>query len=69
MQIQPQWFGRVTKEGARVSAILCLLALFGALVGGAAAGELLAKKAGCDFYGKTAVDGVKFAGKVVAAET
>jgi hypothetical protein len=38
------------------------------MVGGAAAGELLAEKAGCDFYGKTAVDGVKFAGKVVATE-
>jgi len=39
------------------------------MVGGAAAGELLAEKAGCDFYGKTAIDGVKFAGKVVRMET
>lgn len=31
------------------------------MVGGAAASELLAKTAGCDFYGKTAVDGLKFA--------
>ncbi len=35
------------------------------MVGGAAASELLCEKAGCDFYGKTAVDGVKFAGKLV----
>jgi len=35
------------------------------MVGGAAASELLAESAGCDFYGKTAVDGVKFAGQVV----
>jgi len=38
------------------------------MVGGAAAGSLLADKAGCDFYGKTAIDGVKFAGKVVGME-
>lgn len=31
------------------------------MVGGAAASERLAKNAGCDFYGKTAVDGLKFA--------
>jgi 5-methyltetrahydrofolate--homocysteine methyltransferase len=36
------------------------------MVGGAAASELLRANAGCDFYGKTAVDGVKFAGQVVA---
>lgn len=35
------------------------------MVGGAAASELLAKNAGCDFYGKTAVDGLKFACQVV----
>ncbi len=35
------------------------------MVGGAAASDLLAEKSGCDFYGKTAVDGVKFAGQVV----
>lgn len=35
------------------------------MVGGAAASELLAEKTGCDFYGKTAVDGVKFAGSLV----
>ncbi|GIX01097.1 MAG: 5-methyltetrahydrofolate--homocysteine methyltransferase [Thermogutta sp.] len=34
------------------------------MVGGAAASELLAKNAGCDFYGKTAVDGLKFACEV-----
>ncbi|MGQ9503420.1 MAG: cobalamin B12-binding domain-containing protein [Thermogutta sp.] len=34
------------------------------MVGGAAASELLAKSAGCDFYGKTAVDGLKFACQV-----
>lgn len=37
------------------------------MVGGAAAGELLAEKTGCDFYGKTAVDGVKYAGSLVGA--
>lgn len=37
------------------------------MVGGAAASELLCKSAGCDFYGKTAVDGMKFAGRLVAA--
>ena len=31
------------------------------MVGGAAASDLLRESAGCDFYGKTAVDGVKFA--------
>ena len=38
------------------------------MVGGAAASELLRENTGCDFYGKTAVDGVKFAGRLVAAE-
>jgi len=33
------------------------------MVGGAAASELLARKAGCDFYGTTAMDGVDFAGR------
>jgi 5-methyltetrahydrofolate--homocysteine methyltransferase len=33
----------------------------GIMVGGAAAGELLKENAGCDFYGRTAVDGVDFA--------
>jgi methylmalonyl-CoA mutase cobalamin-binding domain/chain len=37
------------------------------MVGGAAASELLRENAGCDFYGKSAVDGVKFAGSVVKA--
>lgn len=41
MQRQHQRFGRVTKELARVSALLCLLALCGALVGGAAAAQPL----------------------------
>lgn len=31
------------------------------MVGGAAASELLCESAGCDFYGKTAVDGAEFA--------
>jgi len=31
------------------------------MVGGAAASELLAQNAGCDYYGKTAVDGLQFA--------
>jgi 5-methyltetrahydrofolate--homocysteine methyltransferase len=34
------------------------------MVGGAAASQLLSDKAGCDFYGKTAVDGLKYASKV-----
>jgi 5-methyltetrahydrofolate--homocysteine methyltransferase len=38
------------------------------MVGGAAASELLRENSGCDFYGKTAVDGVKFAGQLVATE-
>ena len=37
------------------------------MVGGAAASELLSQNAGCDFYGKTAVDGVDFASQAVAA--
>ncbi len=35
------------------------------MVGGAAASELLSENAGCDFYGETAVDGMKYASKVV----
>jgi 5-methyltetrahydrofolate--homocysteine methyltransferase len=38
------------------------------MVGGAAASELLREKTGCDFYGKTAVDGVEFAGKLAGME-
>ncbi len=38
------------------------------MVGGAAASDLLSKAAGCDFYGKTAVDGLHFACKVVGLE-
>jgi 5-methyltetrahydrofolate--homocysteine methyltransferase len=37
------------------------------MVGGAAASDLLRENAGCDFYGKNAVDGVKFADSVVGA--
>jgi methylmalonyl-CoA mutase cobalamin-binding domain/chain len=37
------------------------------MVGGAAAGDLLSANAGCDFYGKTAVDGMKYACQVVGA--
>jgi methylmalonyl-CoA mutase cobalamin-binding domain/chain len=37
------------------------------MVGGAAASDLLRENAGCDFYGKSAVDGLKFAGRVVGA--
>jgi methylmalonyl-CoA mutase cobalamin-binding domain/chain len=36
------------------------------MVGGAAASDLLAESTGCDFYGKTAVDGVHFARRLVA---
>jgi 5-methyltetrahydrofolate--homocysteine methyltransferase len=35
------------------------------MVGGAAASQLLSENAGCDFYGKTAVDGMNFASQVV----
>jgi methylmalonyl-CoA mutase cobalamin-binding domain/chain len=31
------------------------------MVGGAAASDLLSQNAGCDYYGKTAVDGMKYA--------
>ena len=34
------------------------------MVGGAAASDLLSQNAGCDFYGKTAVDGMKYACQV-----
>lgn len=39
------------------------------MVGGAAASELLAQAAGCDFYGKTAVDGLQFACRVAGIQT
>ena len=35
------------------------------MVGGAAASQLLAENTGCDFYGKTAVDGMKYAVETV----
>jgi 5-methyltetrahydrofolate--homocysteine methyltransferase len=38
------------------------------MVGGAAASDLLATSTGCDFYGKTAVDGVHFATGLVAVQ-
>jgi 5-methyltetrahydrofolate--homocysteine methyltransferase len=38
------------------------------MVGGAAASDLLAQNAGCDFYGKTAVDGLKYACRVAGVE-
>jgi len=34
------------------------------MVGGAAASDLLSQNAGCDYYGKTAVDGLKYACQV-----
>ncbi len=37
------------------------------MVGGAAASDMLSSNSGCDFYGKTAVDGVAYARQVVAA--
>jgi len=37
------------------------------MLGGAAASEILKDNAGCDFYGKTAVDGMKHACQVVGA--
>ena len=38
------------------------------MVGGAAASDLLSQAADCDFYGKTAVDGMKYACELVGAE-
>lgn len=35
------------------------------MVGGAAASQMLCEHAGCDFYGKTAVDGMKYASELV----
>ncbi len=37
------------------------------MVGGAAASDLLRENAGCDYYGKSAVDGLKFVGSVIGA--
>ncbi len=37
------------------------------MVGGAAASQLLAEKTGCDFYGKTAVDGARYAAGLLAS--
>lgn len=34
------------------------------MVGGAAASQLLSEKAGCDYYGRTAVDGLHYACQV-----
>ncbi len=34
------------------------------MVGGAAASDLLSRSAGCDYYGKTAVDGLRYAREV-----
>jgi len=36
------------------------------MLGGAAASEMLREHSGCDFYGKTAVDGVHFASRLAA---
>jgi 5-methyltetrahydrofolate--homocysteine methyltransferase len=38
------------------------------MVGGAAASDLLAESTGCDFYGKTALDGVHFASGLVPVQ-
>ena len=38
------------------------------MIGGAAASELLSQNAGCDFYGKTAIDGMKYACQVAGVE-
>jgi 5-methyltetrahydrofolate--homocysteine methyltransferase len=38
------------------------------MVGGAAASELLSQNTGCDFYGRTAVDGMKYACQVAAVK-
>jgi len=47
-----------TVEAIRAAGLREGLAL---MVGGAAASQLLAEKAGCDYYGKTAADGLRFA--------
>ena len=39
----------------------------GIMVGGAAASELLRENTGCDFYGKSAVDGLNYACQVADA--
>jgi 5-methyltetrahydrofolate--homocysteine methyltransferase len=38
------------------------------MLGGAAASELLRSSAGCDFYGKTAVDGMKYVSRLAGVE-
>jgi 5-methyltetrahydrofolate--homocysteine methyltransferase len=38
------------------------------MVGGAAASDLLAKATGCDFYGKTAVDGLMYACRIAGLQ-
>jgi 5-methyltetrahydrofolate--homocysteine methyltransferase len=38
------------------------------MVGGAAASDLLSQNAGCDYYGKTAVDGLKYACQAAGVE-
>jgi 5-methyltetrahydrofolate--homocysteine methyltransferase len=38
------------------------------MLGGAAASELLRESTGCDFYGKTAVDGMKYACQLVGVQ-
>ncbi len=38
------------------------------MVGGAAASDLLRENAGCDFYGKTAVDGTKFVAQLAGIQ-
>jgi len=38
------------------------------MIGGAAASDLLSENAGCDYYGKSAVDGLNHANKVVGKE-
>lgn len=50
-----------TVEALRAAGVREGLAI---MLGGAAASDLLCQHAGCDFYGKTAVDGVKFAGRL-----
>lgn len=38
------------------------------MIGGAAASDLVCERAGCDYYGKTAIDGVKYASQLVGLE-
>jgi 5-methyltetrahydrofolate--homocysteine methyltransferase len=60
-------YNSVTKTVAALAEADCRDGL-SIMVGGAAASQLLSETAGCDFYGRTAVDGMKHASTVVGLE-